>query len=45
MIKIICLFYHFRIVYGDTVAYNDIPRGVMAHSILCKKSIVGQSKG
>ena len=33
IINIICLLYHFKIVFGDTVTYNDIPCGVISGNI------------
>ena len=33
IITIRCLLYHFIIVFGDTLTYNDIPRGVMSGNI------------
>jgi hypothetical protein len=33
IIKIRCLLYHFNIVIGDILTYNDIPRGIVSGNI------------
>ena len=33
IIKIRCVLHHFNIVFGDTLTYNDIPRGIVSGNI------------
>jgi hypothetical protein len=33
IIKIRCFLYHFNIVIGDILTYNDIPRGIVSGNI------------
>ena len=35
IIKIRCLLYHFIIVFGDPLSYNNTPCGVMSGNITC----------